>query len=254
MKKLTLEAVEKLINAQTKALKEEIEKLRAEVVSLRSSLNTPALYSQSVATPSQQSHVAKVVQESVQSAFRKESAMKDIVINLPEKKNDAADIDAICEKASVCVKPSSISRMGKPRSDRPRPLKVSFQTVFDARAFMSRIDACRKNSDDTDGMSKLKCRPCRSHEEQKRFLKLIKEVRSLNDGAKDGESYSLRQDCEIWKFAKNESGHWVRVPDWVRSHAESENDQSTSTHEEASLLDKSSESDTSGNEVSTPTS
>ena len=70
---------------------------------------------------------------------------KDVVINLPENKRDTDDVNDLCHK--VAVKPSPSTRIGKPEKDRPRPLKASFPTPFDARTFMAKLKAYKRDAD-----------------------------------------------------------------------------------------------------------
>ena len=52
-----------------------------------------------------------------------------------------------------------------------------------------------------------------------------KVVFSLNTAAKEAEasySFSLRENGEIWKFQKNESGPWKRVKGWIAPEVEVE--------------------------------
>jgi len=156
---------------------------------------------------------------SVQSALLEESAKKDVVINLPENKRDTADIEDLCQQAKVTVKPTAIARLGKPNPDRTRPLKVSFPSAFDARTFQSRIDTYKESSTD-EALTKLRCRPCRTREEQAKFSALSKEVKKLNEAANEGESFSIRQNGEVWKFIKD-NDHWKRAMNWNFSPASS---------------------------------
>jgi hypothetical protein len=227
-------AVETAIAELREALLAEISNLRAEVAMLREKLEaaemqntslepTPAQAADALSSTNRTTNYADVV-KAVKSALSEENVKKDVVINLPENKADLADVNVLCQKTDVSVKPSSFTRIGKrqtqspSQSNRPRPLKMSFPTPFDARTFMAKLEAYKKDARENDPFLKVRCRPCRSPEEQARHAVYSKEARKLNEAAKangiETESYSLRKNGDIWKFAKT-SDHWKRVPEWV---------------------------------------
>lgn len=242
MPNLTLNAVKALIDEQTKTLKEEITNLRtelasatlltdnnnalkkeivslrAEVADLRVSLNdaqkrtTPPNQS---ADPESNKTWADAVTASVKTALRDQSVKNEIVVYVPENEHDMEDINALCQKATVAVKPSAIMRIGRPKVGRSRPLKASFPTPFDARAFMTKIDAYKAEAEADDAIRKIRCRPCRTSEEQKHYTACAKQVSAMNEAAKAAgvESFSIRQNGEVWKFRK-EGDSWKRVADW----------------------------------------
>ena len=232
MSKLTLAAVKTLITEQTKTLVDEIKSLRAEVASLRASLDSVQDTRPSPSDPGDgKRSLAEVVKASVQSAMQEECVKKDIVLNLVEQKRDLADMDNLCEKAQIVVKPSSITRLGKPKADHSRPLKASFPTPFDARTFMAKVEAYKKTAGDDNSLTKVKCRPCRTREEQSRYAALRNQVFKLNEMAKSGgaESFSLRNNGEVWKFIKKDE-NWIRDAKWAftPSISPSENEASAS--------------------------
>jgi hypothetical protein len=222
-----------LIEKQTKTLMDEISSLRTEVASLRALLDAAQrdhvdnLSGHQVRTPS----FSDVVKASVQFALREECVKNDLVLNLPDNKRDIDDMNDLCQKARVAVKPSSVTRIGKPGGNRLRPMKASFPTPFDARAFMAKLEAYKKELKDArtgDTLTKVRCRPCRTREEQARYSAVAKEVHQLNTAAKargnePTESYSLRHNGEVWKFVKQDDG-WKRITDWVFVPRTPEND------------------------------
>jgi hypothetical protein len=143
MSKLTLAAVQALITDQSKTLMEEITSLRAEVATLRTLLDEECNKRQGVppadALANKQSF-ADVVKSSIKTAMCEESAKKEVVLNLPENKRDHQDMDDLCQRSHVTMKPSSIARIGEQKPDHTRPLKASFPTSFDARTFISKVD------------------------------------------------------------------------------------------------------------------
>ena len=177
-------------------------------------------------TPAQNDAWADIVKASVKSALRDQSTKAEVVMHLPENDHDSEDVAALCEKTSIAVRPSTVIRIGKLRANKPRPLKAIFPTKFDARTFISKIEALKTESGTDDAIRKIRCRPCRTPEEQKRYAALAKEVHTLNESAKNSgtESYSIRQNGEVWKFEKRGDG-WKRVTDWVftSSSSSSEN-------------------------------
>lgn len=234
MAKLTLAAVESLIANQTEVFKKEIKTLREEVSMLRSELaavtatieTTKDCVKQFTGTvpntgesdaPSF-SDVVSVVSASVKTAFLEEKSKSEVVIvQFPENKKDTDELDALCSKIHIPARPTAIMRMGKKETaKRPRPMKLTFGSQFDARAFMARVSECKKNGDAE--VKDIRCRPCRSPEEQKRHVVLSAQVRKLNEEAcamsEETVSYSLRHNGEVWKFTKDESSKWKRVTDW----------------------------------------
>lgn len=160
----------------------------------------------------------QIVKSSVRSALQDEQSKSEIVLlQMPEKKNDSRDIQTLCSKLKISVQPSAVVRLGNDEKKAPRPVKVTFSTPFDARIFLTKADELKNDEDDC--IKKIRCRPCRSRDEQTRYLKLKAETKKLNDKARaDGvhetESFSLRTNGQIWKFARMEDGSWKRVTEW----------------------------------------
>jgi hypothetical protein len=68
-------------------------------------------------------------------------------------------------------------------------------------------------------VKKIRCRPCRNRDEQARYRQQHETVRKLNSTAKDNgvhdkESYSLRNNGQIWKFTERDNGKWQHMADW----------------------------------------
>jgi hypothetical protein len=161
---------------------------------------------------------AEVVTASVKTALRDEKSKSEVIVaQMPENKKDDDDIKALCDKAGIVIRPTTITRLGKPSAERTRPVKLTLPTPFDARAFLAKMEETRRNATE-DAIKSLRCRPCRSHNDQIRHQSLSAKVHKLNQDAKasgnDTESYSLRSSGEIWKYAKCESGRWKRVIGW----------------------------------------
>lgn len=230
---LTLAAVQNLISEQTKTLVDEIKNLRTEVATLRASLDAVQNRPPSPSNPDgNQPVLASVVKASVQSALQEECVKRDVVMNLRENKRDMEDVNDLCQKAQINVKPSSIIRLGKPKNDRTRPLKASFPTPFDARTFMAKVEAYRKTVGTDETLAKVRCRPCRTREEQTRYAAIREQVHQLNEAAKDGgvESYSVRTNGAVWKFVKKNE-KWVRDSEWTFTPSTSESTSSASEND-----------------------
>ena len=76
------------------------------------------------------------------------------------------------------------------------------------------IQARRGNAD----LPRLKLRSGKEKAEWEAFKKSAAMAFKLNEDARTkGEdvSYSIRDDGQIWKFARNDSDAWRRVADWV---------------------------------------
>eukprot|EP00914_Ancora_sagittata_P011463 GHVO01022286.1.p3 GENE.GHVO01022286.1~~GHVO01022286.1.p3 ORF type:complete len:121 (-),score=15.81 GHVO01022286.1:827-1189(-) len=93
-----------------------------------------------------------------------------------------------------------------------RMMKVTFTSNFDARTFMSRFEANK----DKDGVPSIFIRPYRTKEDQVKYKRYKKDVKDLNDAAKEAGdecSYSLRNNGAIWKFVQVD-GRWRRDENW----------------------------------------
>lgn len=210
---LTLAAVQEIIDEHTKALMDEIKELKNEVASLRSELKTAKENSDTSAP--QKKSFSDVIKTSVRSALEEENTKNEVIIKgLNENQHDEEDLDALCTKAQIVMKPSAVLRLGKRNSDenRPRLMKATFPTAFDARAFLSKIHACKKEGETT--LKDIRCRPGRTSDEHKRYKALSTEVYQMNQKAKAEESFSLRPNGAVWKYALVED-RWKRVEGWT---------------------------------------
>jgi hypothetical protein len=122
----------------------------------------------------------------------------EVVNKMLENKQDQKDVENVCERMQFPARPTSILRLGKETAKLPRPLKITFPSPFDARAFLAKVDAVKKEGDEE--LKRLNCRPCRTSEEQTRFLKLKADVTKLNDESSATESFSLRNNGNVWKI------------------------------------------------------
>lgn len=171
---------------------------------------------------------AEALTASVKTAMQEEQCRSAVVImKMAERKSDANDLGALCSEMDLSSRPTEITRLGKNTSRGPRPMKVTFSSPFDARTFLAKVDENKKRGDDQ--FQNIRCRPCRTPNEQTRYTKMRIQLNKLNEdarvrGAAQRESYSLRNSGEIWKFSKDESGRWKRVTEWTFAPAQSESE------------------------------
>jgi hypothetical protein len=165
------------------------------------------------------------VAASIKYVLDNDKARSEVIIaKLPEKKQDTQDIDKLCADLNLSSRPTAITRLGKKEGQHHlRLTKVTFATPFDARKFLAKVDEVQRSdaeTDDDDSTAKsIRCRPCRNFEEQKRHKCSRRHVKKLNGDSRaagvEDESFSLRQNGDIWKFKKMSNGKWTRVRDWV---------------------------------------
>ena len=222
MAKLTLAAVKTLIEGQTTILMTEIQTLKDEVAALKTELaavKPPEQSTQKNNPAAEKIIICDAVKASMNAALEEEKIKKEVVIlQLPEKNMDANDVSELCEN----VKPEGLMRLGKVNKDRPRPLKVTFPTSFDARAFISKIEQARESN--PEGF-KIYCRPGRTREQQALSTKIYQ----MNKKAKRGESYSVMKNGDVLKHKQEDAGKWVRVTDWTLSSISQENETGSSS-------------------------
>lgn len=215
--------IQSLFKEQNLLFKAEIESLRNEVVSLRGELAAlkSDISSNNASSAAQQNRSWRdVVTSSVKHALQDDETKNEVVIaQVPENKRDTEEVEALCTKLNITTRPSGVKRLGKSSSNNgPRPLKATFQSQFDARIFLAKVEEANKNASDSE--PKIRCRPCRTHQEQAKYASLSKKVRKLNDDARTNranESFSIRRNGDVWKFVKRESGKWIRDTDWTFS-------------------------------------
>jgi hypothetical protein len=91
-------------------------------------------------------------------------------------------------------------------------MKVRFQSEFDARTFRVRYDEI-KSKEDTPV---VRMRPSKTKKEQEGYNKMKEINKKLNENAKKEDanhSFSLRDDCTIWRFVLSE-GRWKHDKSW----------------------------------------
>jgi hypothetical protein len=110
------------------------------------------------------------VKTSIKAVLQDEQSRSEVVLSqMPEKKSDTTDVQDLCSRIDVSVRPTAVVRLGKDETKAPRPVKVTFQMPFDARIFLAKANELKKVNDDS--IKKIHCRHCSSREEQARFQK-----------------------------------------------------------------------------------
>lgn len=210
-----------------KPLIEEVEALKVQFAKLESSLQLTKPQGEAPTTsPPSFAEIVKTVKTSVQSVLIEEKIRNDVVISgLAECENDSDGVRQICDTLEFKTKPIDIQRLGS-KGERPRLLKMTFPSTFDARAFRSKVSEAKKA--DSSTLPKLRCRLGRTKDEQTKHRKLSQMTFNLNNEAtKAGTnaSFSVRDSGEIWKFEKNNEGKWTRDHQWSAPE-----DQSSGNH------------------------
>jgi hypothetical protein len=77
---------------------------------------------------------------------------------------------------------------------------------------MARVGECKKTDD--DDVNGIRCRPCRSPEDQARHATLSAQVHKLNKKARATEN-ETSSNGEVWKFTKDVNGKWKRATEWI---------------------------------------
>ena len=85
---------------------------------------------------------ADVVRKTVKTAFDDEKVRQEVIVSrAPDEGNDNDFISGLCDKMDFAPKPKAVMRLGQNLvTGRCRPLKVSFDTEFDARTFKARLE------------------------------------------------------------------------------------------------------------------
>ena len=214
----------------------QLNELREQLASLQSRLDSPSEPLSSAESASSDDDVwtmvshskkrsfAAALQQTVTTALREERVNCDVIVSkAPELDNDTVFVNDLCTKMNFSSRPRDPVRLGKKTNDRPRLLKMTFPTAFDARSFMARYDQARRSK--TEGLPSLRLRPSMTKEERAKFAKSSKLVFDLNTKAKRDdlpESYSLRDDGSVWKFFKTDDGKWRRDRNWVLEEPKNE--------------------------------
>lgn len=236
MAKVTIASVHALILEQNSTLMGEIKVLRDEVSSLRTELadikSQPGSAAPLPTTNTPSPSFADVVKTSVQTVMKEEKVRNDVIVSGLEESatsDDDAEVTTICDTIDFSIKPIGILRLGKKKEkkgkeERPRLLKMTFPSSFDARAFRSKFVESTKP--ETSPFHSLKCRPGRTKEEQEHHRKRSDAAYKMNKDAKDAgdnASYSVRESGEIWKFVQNDNQKWIRERDWSEPADEQQN-------------------------------
>ena len=108
--------------------------------------------------PSHSSSLADIVRTSVKSEIDDENVRREVIMSsVPEEGKDADFIHVLCNQMNFDQRPKAVQRLGRRSSgsaNRSRPMKVSFDTEFDARTFRSWFEQKRSELEAT-GQSNL---------------------------------------------------------------------------------------------------
>jgi hypothetical protein len=204
-----------LIAKQTEVLLKEITSLRDEVASLKTQLAASQCKTNH-GTQLNKTSFADIVRDTMNDTLIAEKCKSQVVIsNVDESGNDDDVVLSLCKKIEPASKPQSVLRMGKKEDGKTRPLRVTFESNFEARSFLSKYSNAKNNK---DGPA-VKVRPCRTKEEEAVYKEKLKQLRELNNKAKangNTTSFSLRHNGAIWRFKKDPTtSKWNRDPEWT---------------------------------------
>lgn len=159
-----------------------------------------------------------VLKETVATAFHEEKNKCDVIISkATESKDDKKFLVDLCHTMNFPTMPRAHQRLGK-KGNTPRLLKVTFPSAFDARSFKARYEDERRRG--ADDLPTIRVRSNKNKEERAIFAKSSKLAFDLNSHArkeKTAESFSLRDDGSIWRYAKSSDGKWKRDREWSPS-------------------------------------
>lgn len=209
--------VKPLLIECNKALQEEIHELRLQVASLQDKLK------QCMHQPHEHENEANCNRSSISFAEAVRKTMKDtlndqgtkaevIIAGVKDEGKDIEFMTDLCEKMKQSCKPKQGTRIGHKKPGKNRLIKVRFHSEFDARTFRVHYDEIKENKD----LPLVRMRPSRTKEGQDEYNKMKEMNKKLNENAKKENancSFSLRDDCTIWKFVQNE-GRWKHDKSW----------------------------------------
>jgi hypothetical protein len=121
-----------------------------------------------LANDSKTQNYADVVRNSVREVLQEQSCKNDdMIARAEENGQDKQMVNNLCDKLDLNEKPVAVQRVGRPKTAEPptnRLLNATFANRFDARIFLSKADELKNDEDDS--IKRIRCRPCRSTEEQ----------------------------------------------------------------------------------------
>lgn len=119
---------------------------------------------------------------------------KVIIFNMKEEKEEKdtlkSKVESLCLDVECEKKPTNVERLGqikpeKPVTENPRPIKVSFNSNFDKRIFLSKL----RNLKGNNKYQNVRIQHDMSFEDRNENKRLLKEVYELNQHEdKDGKS------------------------------------------------------------------
>lgn len=136
---MTAVAFQAIINEQTKFLIDDIKGLHDEIASQEAELSAACWHCASCSCDQSLSasatslgieiHTfADVVRNLVQSALQEEKSKNDVIKGLMENICDHDDLDSLCNKVKIYVKPTTVVRLGK--TDAAHPIICFFSLLI----------------------------------------------------------------------------------------------------------------------------
>ena len=214
-----LSLVKPLLSECTQALHAEIQELRLHVTSLQDQLKQCMLQSplpcndkDSTGKPSMS--FADAVRKTMKETLDDQDNKAEVIISgVNDVGKDVEFMTELCEKMKQSSLPKQVSRIGQKQQAKNRLMKVKFHSEFDARTFKVRYEEVKGN----ENVPQVRIRPSKTKSEQETYKKMREINKKLNDNAKSenaNHSFSLRDDCTIWKFVQ-EDGRWKRDKSWT---------------------------------------
>lgn len=219
---LNLKAANEELQATTVSsvadLTAEITNLKTAMSSLKNEVLIPAATTSNEQTNSPPTF-ADVIRKTLESSAENEQCKHELIISKAEETGDDEKfMGDLCTKLDFMPKPREFTRIGKKISARHRLLKVSFPSHFDARKFKSSFEENNRNvSTDDAALPNLRIRFNRTKDEHATFKRNSDVAFKLNKEAetkKENFSFSVRDNGDLWKFQKEDSGKWRRVKEW----------------------------------------
>ena len=209
----TTKATIENLNEECTQLKMQNQELQTSIKSLTESAKSNI--TRPISDPVVPDTYAKAVQSSVRNALLDDRARSEVIVSRINETSDAHEaIRNICSKVNFVGNLSDVRRVGKKTDGRDRPLKVTFGNPFDARTFCSRVDGSKEEHED---IAELKVRLGKTKEELVKYKERKEIAKKLNEKAKEEnieQSYSLRDNGEIWLYKKKSNNKWVRDSEW----------------------------------------
>ena len=142
-----------------------------------------------------------------------------ILTNFPDDKDLSFGISSIIQSirnsspSSSCPEPTDVIRIGKPKVNSHRLVRLIFKSAFDAKLFKSAFSSVSPLFCDS---SQVRIRSSLSPSGQalRRHCFELNKQASKSDNGSSCESFSLRDSGVIWRFVRRDDGSWQRDSSW----------------------------------------